>query len=468
MIPFPNTHTPAPAQAAAAKKLMELKKTRQAKGGQAGSWVRVDSKYIASTVPAVAHKIPPQQPRPVYPPQSAQVPTQTEEPAGVTQGTWHGQTDSNGESQGRSAASAAGREVWQQQPPPPPQQQQSAAAVVGQRGYSHVYQSMPPAQQPQQGGGGQRAQYGNSQEGATHQQQVQRGWVPQQPNPQEAGGSSFQPPRLRHESPLQQAQHELAVEKYKNALLREKEAEKEMKPTDYRRHKTTQGDQKFAGSTQSRGRPSVPPPLIAQGGAGEMTTQVPVVARAVPAPAGAAPLVKAVAVSENDDWTRPRAPPTVFTPSTSTSSASQSSNAPASSALGSPSIPWPHAPEAAEPQSALHTRAHAKKSSLPVSAHSSEKDLNAWAEGKPLSHGAQATAATSIYNPAAESDAHDLAKWSEGGAADSGTTEASPSASARTGRQQAGQDRSGEDSAISNFSSLTAALLCLYTCLACV
>ena len=115
VMPFPNTHTPAPAQAAAAKKLIELKKTRRAKGGQAGSWVRVDSKYIAPTVAAVAHKLPPQQPRPVFPPQPAQVPRQAEEePAGATQGTWHGQTDSNGESQGRSAASAEGRQVWQQ------------------------------------------------------------------------------------------------------------------------------------------------------------------------------------------------------------------------------------------------------------------------------------------------------------------------------------------------------------------
>ena len=35
-------------------------------------------------------------------------------------------------------------------------------------------------------------------------------------------------------SPLQRVQHALAVEKYKNALLREKEAEKEMKETAYK------------------------------------------------------------------------------------------------------------------------------------------------------------------------------------------------------------------------------------------
>ena len=92
--------------------------------------------------------------------------------------------DSHGESQGRSAAPATGREVWQQQQPPPPLllQQHGIArhAEQGEAQYGSSQQGTGQyvGVQPQQGGGGQRAQYGNSQEGATHQQQVQRGWLP--------------------------------------------------------------------------------------------------------------------------------------------------------------------------------------------------------------------------------------------------------------------------------------------------
>jgi len=98
-------------------------------------------------------------------------------------------------------------------------------------------------------------------------------------------------------SPLQRAQHALAVEKYKNALLREKEAEKEMKATAYRPDQTTQKAPTTPYHSQARGRPMPPPPQsylpsaapLPQAAAAAATT-APLPGAAVPAAAVAAPL----------------------------------------------------------------------------------------------------------------------------------------------------------------------------------
>jgi hypothetical protein len=122
------------------------------------------------------------------------------------------------------------------------------------------------------------------------------------------------------------------------------------------------------------------------------------VARAVAAPAGGAPLVKAVAVSEDNSWRRPRAEqeagfaPSIplKSPASSAASSAPAGAAPrAAGAEGSSPAPTNSVPEHMHPRSAT---------SLPVSVHSSEKALNAWAEGEPVAPDA---APQSIYPPAA-------------------------------------------------------------------
>jgi amino acid permease len=202
------------AAAAAKKKLLELKKTRQAKGGQAGSWVKIDSKYIASAVPVAKAAEAASQPWTGHPWQA------TVAPGAV------GSADDDKEA--RAAAAHGGREV--------PAHHAGEEPHVAPPAETQVVQPPPPPPPPPP-----PQQQQQQQQAAPN---AERGWVPR---PQSRAVSiPEQGKAYMHESPLQKAQHELAVEKYKNALLREKEAEKEMKETEYRGHKTTQGRPQYA------------------------------------------------------------------------------------------------------------------------------------------------------------------------------------------------------------------------------
>ena len=127
-------------------------------------------------------------------------------------------------------------------------------------------------------------------------------------------------------------------------------------------------------------------------------------------------------------------------------------------APGSPSTLWgrPTSGTARRDRPVPLAHVHVQKSSLPVSAHSSEKDLNAWAEGKSLPPAAKPVA-KGASDAAAESDPRKIAKWSEGGGFDRGSEQmetaqrprvrrsAGGDGSWKTGAQGEGLPAKGED-----------------------
>jgi len=245
---------------------------------------------------------------------------------------------------------------------------------------------------------------------------------------------------LKHpdESPLERAQHELAVEKYKNALLREKEAEREMKETEYsakssqaiaakpplqedpvRNHFIAGNGRRPVQPLIRRGRPApvVSAPvadsgagIVAQGHGGANTksaAQGTSVASNGMEMAGHSP-PPAVPVS-NSDWTK------VAVPKSSNSDWGKAP-VPKSSKSGWTEAPvpkasssdWTKAPvtPVAKGKWQRSSGAHKDEESLPVTVHSSAKQLNMWAEGKAVGQATSSSGEAGYKHAWVKTDPH--------------------------------------------------------------